>query len=172
MDRPTKNNWYAIYTKPRQEERATSNLRAWNLETCSPKLRESRYCPSTQRPIQIVKPLFPSYIFACFDASSLLHKVWFTRGVHSVVSFGGRPLVVSDEIILLIRSQIDPEGFVTTGEQIAIGDKVRIKGGPLHDFVGVFEGNANAARRVKLLLSAVNYQCRIDVERDLIEKVS
>jgi len=173
MESETRNialSWYAIHTKPRQEERADNNLRACNIETCYPRLRERRYSSFTQQPFYAIKPLFLGYLFARFDARTTLNKVWFTRGVHSVVSFGGRPLTVNDDIILLIRSQIGPEGFVNTGQQFAIGDKVRIKSGPLRDFVGIFEANASDATRVRLLLSAVNFQCRIDIERDLIEK--
>lgn len=169
---PPSLRWYAVYTKPRQEDRATSNLRIQNIETCSPKVRETRFNALVGQRVQVIKPLFPSYIFARFDAATMLHKVWFTRGVHKVVSFGGNPVIVADEIIELIRQQMESEDFVKTGDDIALGDKVRIKGGPLSDFVGVFERNASAAKRIQLLLSAVNYQCRIDIDRDLIEKVS
>jgi transcriptional antiterminator RfaH len=165
-------NWYAIYTKPRQEERAASNLTVRGIETFSPQFRESHRNSLTRRPMHAIKPLFPSYIFARFDGRTMLHKVWFTRGVRRVVSFGGHPVVVSDEIVSLIRSQIGAEGFVKTNQQVAVGDKVRIIGGPLSDFVGVFEDKTSASKRVRLLLSAVNYQCRVDIERDLIEKLS
>jgi transcriptional antiterminator RfaH len=170
-------HWYAVHTKPRQEERAehnlrTLNVRALNVETFSPKVRERRFVSSINRPVYIAKPLFPNYIFARFDSSAMLHKVWFTRGVDSVVNFGQTPAIVPDEIITLIQLQMGIEGFVEIGQEIAVGDKVRIKGGPLNNFVGVFERNASAATRIKLMLSAVTYQCRIEIERDLIEKVS
>ena len=147
-------------------------MRTWNIETCYPRIKEKRYSSFTQLPVLAIKPLFPGYIFARFDARTMLSKVWFTRGVRRVISSGGRPLTITEDIILLIRSQIGPEGFVNTGQQLAIGDKVRIRGGPLQDFVGIFEANASAARRVRLLLSAVNYQCRIDIDREFIEKVA
>lgn len=170
-------HWYAIRTKPRQEERAELNLRTLDLETFAPKIRERRYVTTTapggaMQPIEIVKPLFPSYIFARFNASTMLHKVWFTRGVDKVVNFGHTPVIVADEIIALISSRMENEGFVKIEPEIAAGDKVRIKAGPLSNFVGVFAKNASAAKRIKLLLSAVNYQCRIEIDRDLVEKVS
>src|SRR5215216_116169 len=105
-------HWYAIHTKAKQEDRAVSNLIAWHIETFFPRLKESRCNEFTGQPTPLVKPLFPGYVFANFDASTMLHKVWFTRGVHSVVSFGGSPVPVSDEIISLIRSRIGQDGFV------------------------------------------------------------
>jgi transcriptional antiterminator RfaH len=165
-------HWYAVHTKPRQEERAELNLRTLDLETFAPKIRVRRFDPVARRPVEIVKPLFPSYIFARFNASTMLHKVWFTRGVDKVVNFGDTPAIVADEIITLIRSRMESEGFVKIEPELAAGDKVRIKAGPLNNFVGVFAKNASAAKRIKLLLSAVSYQCRIEIDRDLIEKVS
>jgi transcriptional antiterminator RfaH len=164
-------NWYAIHTKPRQEERATNNLIAWGVETFTPRLKEKRLNSFTGQPMQIIKPLFPSYIFARFDARTMLHKVWYTRGVHAVLSFGGRPVPVHDEIIEIIRARINEEGFVQIGEEPKVGDKIRINDGLLHDFEGIFEGKVKASKRVMVLLSTVNYQCRIEVESDLIEKV-
>jgi transcriptional antiterminator RfaH len=170
-------HWYAVHTKPRQEERAEHNLRTLNggtlkVETFSPKVREDRFDPVIKQMVHVVKPLFPNYIFARFDAGTMLHKVWFTRGVNNVVNFGHKPAIVPDEIITLIQLQMGTDGYVKIGEEIALGDKVRIKGGPLNNFVGVFERNGSAAKRIKLLLSAVSYQCRIEIDRNLIEKVS
>jgi transcriptional antiterminator RfaH len=170
-------HWYAIHIKPRQEERAEHNLRTLNVgnlnvEIFSPKVREARFDPVIKQRVHVVKPLFPSYIFARFDTSTMLHKVLFTRGVLNVVNFGHKPAIIPDEIIKLIQLQMGTDGYVRIVDEPALGDKVRIKAGPLNSFVGVFEKNASAAKRIKLLLSAVSYQCRIEIDRDLIEKVS
>jgi hypothetical protein len=34
--------WYVIQTKPKQEDRADLNLRAWKIETFAPTLKERR----------------------------------------------------------------------------------------------------------------------------------
>ena len=170
-------HWYAIRTKPRQEERAEHNLRtlnveALNVEPFAPKVREDRFDPAIKQMVQVIKPLFPSYIFARFDAGRMLHKVWFTRGVDYVVNFGQKPAIVPDEIITMIRLRMGTDCYVKIGQELVLGDKVRIKDGPLNNFVGVFERNASTAKRIQLLLSAVSYQCRLEIDRDLIEKVS
>ena len=180
MERNTEywsHNWYAVHTRPRQEERAEHNLQtlnvdSLNVEVFSPKVKEHRCGSAISRPVPVVKPLFPSYIFARFNVETMLHKVWFTRGVDSVVNVGDKPAIVAEEIIRSIRLQMGVDGFVKIGDEIALGDKVRIKGGPLNNFVGVFERNVGPEKRIQLLLSAVSYQCRIEIERDLIEKVN
>lgn len=164
--------WYAIQTKPRQENRAESNLRAWHVETYMPKIASrSRRLSGGQRS-RIVKPLFSRYIFARFRAQELLHKVHFTRGVQGVVSFGEWPTPVDDEIITLLKNQCDTDGYVNVGQKLKAGDRVKITSGPLRDFVGIFEGDVRERDRVAILLTAVSFHSRAVVDRDMVEKLT
>jgi transcriptional antiterminator RfaH len=162
-------NWYAIHTHPRQENRAESNLRAWEVETFAPRLKECRYSNGVL--VQMVKPLFSQYIFARFSAQDMLHKVSFTRGVSSVVSFGSSPTPIGEEIIEVIRARIGEDGFVSLGEVLRAGDVVKIKGGPLKNFVGVFERKVSNENRVMLMLNTISYQSHLVIERRLVQKV-
>jgi len=164
-------DWYVIYTKPQQESRADSNLRAWNIETLAPKTREPRYNEFTGKPTYVTKFFFPRYIFARFNASAALHKVSFVRGVQSVVGFGAGPIPIDEEIINLIKARVGDDGFVKIGEQLAPGDQVAVGGGPVRDLIGIFEREVSAGERVHLLLTAAKYQCRLSVQRELIRKV-
>jgi transcriptional antiterminator RfaH len=162
--------WYVIHTNPKQEDRALCNLRAWNVETFSPKVCEHRYNKYVGAATYTVKPLFPRYIFARFVARQMLHKVSFTRGVNCVVNFGGGPTPVDDEIIELIQMQTDAGGFTRIGEELRLGDKVVIKDGPLKNFAGIFEREVKHTDRVILLLSTISYQSHVIIERELIRK--
>src|SRR5215208_4931854 len=126
--------WYVVHTNLRQEERADCNLRAWGVETLHPKLKTRRFNEFTGAPTYITKSLFPRYIFAKFNASKQLGKISFTRGVHDVLRFGGKPVSVDEDIIKVVSSRIDENGFVEMGEEMGElkrGDKVVIKAGPL-----------------------------------------
>lgn len=165
--------WYAIYTNPRQEDRAYENLKAWQVETFFPKIEERRYSVYTGKPSFVAKPLFPRYIFARFRASELLQKVCFTRGVNSVVSFGdGPPVPVDDEVIAFIQSQRQEDGLIRPSESLKPGDKVVINDGPFKDLVGIFEQETTVARRISVLLATVCYQGRLIVEKDFVRKVN
>jgi transcriptional antiterminator RfaH len=164
--------WYAIYTKPNQEERADSNLKAWKVETFNPRLKERRKSRFTDKPTYQIKPLFSRYIFARFNPEVLLNKVRFTRGVHDVVSFGKSPTPVDDEIISIIKSQVAGDGCIQIKEELNAGDKVMIKGGPFENFIGIFKQELKDADRVRILLTTVNYQSHIIIERDLVKKFS
>ena len=156
--------WYVVHTNPKQEGRVESNLKAWKVETFNPQLKVQRYVNGTYLQASAIKPLFPRYIFARFEAGKLFSKVGFTRGVHCVVSFGNGPTPISDEIIDLIRSRLGKDGFVKTEEELKPGDKIKISVGPLNGMVGVFERPVNGSRRVMMLLTAMNYQAHIITE--------
>lgn len=164
--------WYVVHTKPKQEYRASANLMAWGVETLSPRLKARRPSSFTGAPVEQVSPLFPRYIFARFEAATMLHKVWFTRGVNNVVSFGGSPVPVGDEIISVLRSRLDGDGLVRASEELAQGDRVKITSGQLRDFEGVFERRIKASDRVVILLTAVGFQGCVEVERYSVEKVA
>ena len=164
--------WYVVHTNPRQEERANNNLRAWGVETLNPKLRTCRYNEFSGAPIIITQPLFPRYIFAKFDAGKQLAKIWFTRGVHDVVCFGGTPAPVDEDIIAILHSRMDKDGFIQTNDDLKPGDKVIIKTGPMRNFMGVFERKLKASERILVLLTSINYQGRLVVERDAVERAS
>lgn len=163
-------HWYVIQTKPKQEDRACVNLKAWGVEAFCPRLKERRLNPTTNKFTYLSKFLFPQYLFARFDASTLLHKICFTRGIHRVVSFGGGPVPIDDEIIECLKSRLKEGSFTKAAEQLKSGDKVVIKEGPLKEIVGVLEHDLKDHERVYILLEAVKYQGRILVEQELVKK--
>jgi transcriptional antiterminator RfaH len=165
-------SWYVVHTHPKQEERTSDNLMGWGVETLAPKLHVKKYNEFTGRPTQLIKPFFPGYIFARFNFNALYHKIRFTRGVHSLVSFNNNPVQVEDEIINLVRSRIGEDGFVKQFEQLQPGDEVVINDGRFQNFYGVFEREMPDADRVRILLNTVNFQAHIVVDRALVNKVS
>jgi transcriptional antiterminator RfaH len=162
-------SWYAIHTHPKQEDRADRNLQAWNVETFFPKIRDCRFNESTGEPSYFIKPLFPGYFFARFAPNNLLHKVRYTRGVHSVVCIGNDPAPVDYRVIEIIAAQIDATGFVKIGADIELGAKVLIQAGPFKGFTGIFEREASAADRIRILLDCVNFQACVEVERNHVK---
>jgi len=164
-------SWYVIRTGPKQEERAIRNLSALSIEGFVPKIRVPRVNPFTGNTSYLPGPMFPRYAFARFDASRSLHRVCYTRGVRSVISFGCVAVPVDDSIIELIKSRIGADGFVQIGTDFRAGERVRVKGGPLANFVGVFDHKLESSDRVEILLTAVSYQGRIVVEQEFVERI-
>lgn len=165
-----RHRWYVVYVKPKQEWRVDKNLNAWGVKTFAPRIRERYYNPRTGKVSFIIKLLFPRYLFAQISGDNMLHNVSFTRGVHSVVSFGSKPCPVDDEIISILESRQDKDGFVRVGEEIRPGDKVVISKGALRDFIGVLEGRYTDEDRVSVLLTTVSYQSHVVIEKERLRK--
>lgn len=163
--------WYVVHTQPQQEDRASINLRAWQIEVVNPKLQVRKYNQFTSKVTWIARPLFPSYIFARFKLNQQYGRVRFTRGVHSLVSFNDTPARVGDEIVELVRSRIGDDGFVNMREELKAGDVVVIKEGRFQNFCGVFEREMQDSDRVRILLSTVNFQAHVVVDKAVVNKI-
>ncbi len=163
--------WYVIQTQPKQEQRAEDNLKAGMVETFFPKLKEVKFNRYTGRRTDLIKPLFPNYIFARFQALYLLHKVHFTRGINKVVNFGSGPASIEDDALRIIRENVQEDGCVSFKDDLTCGDQVVVKDGPLRNFSGIFEKEMKANERVSILLSTVAYQGRVVVDRRFVAKL-
>ena len=163
--------WYAIHTKPNQEERASQNLMAWGVETFLPLLRKRCFEEHVARVVYRIEPLFRGYLFARFNAFTMLHKVRFTRGVHNIVNCSGAPTPVDDEIIILIQSRAE-DGYVRLDDDLKHGDEVVISGGQFKGLSGIFDRSSSNSERVMLLLRTINYQAYVEVESGLVRKAS
>lgn len=89
-----------------------------------------------------------------------------------MVTFGGHPASVDEEIIEIIQARVDQNGFVRIGDDLKHGDKVIVKAGPFRNLLGIFEREHDENERIIILLAAINYQGRLVVKRDLVQKVS
>jgi transcriptional antiterminator RfaH len=162
--------WYVVHTHLKQEDRASGNLRVLGVPIFYPRIRERRHNQFSNAPAYVTKPLFPRYIFAQFRIDDLYHKVRFTRGIYTVVSFGEGPVPIDEDVIALIQSNMKEDGFVRIGNEISPGDKVIVKEGPLKNFAGVFEREMKDTDRIRILLETVSYQAHIEIERDMVKK--
>ena len=165
-------NWFALCTNPKQEDRACCNLESWGVEVFNPKIKTCQRNSFTGITTVIPKPLFSRYIFSRFIARTLLHKISFTRGINRVVSFDGKPVPIDDDVIAFFKSRIDKNGFLSIGEPVKPGDKIRIKGGPWRELVGVVERDLTVSERVLVLLTSISYQGRLTIDKELVEKIS
>lgn len=174
MSSPSTNSapsWYVLHTKRGEEDRAELNLRGWRVETFSPRIKESRRIKSRRGAVSSVRPLFPQYLFARFDINQLLHKIKLTRGVNSVISFGGNPVPVDDDIVSLLKAQSQEDGLIHLDGKFKAGDKLVVTDGPLKNLVGIFECELDDMGRIEILLTTINYQGRVVIDKTLIEKL-
>jgi len=139
--------WYLIQTKPRQEARAQEHLQRQHFECYRP----LKACDTKKRSPRAAneEELFPGYLFIRMDQ---VHDNWYpirsTRGVARIVTFGGTPVPVHDELIEQIRQRLNT---APAREPFKQGEHVRIKAGDLCDIEAIFLSHDGTERAVILL---------------------
>ena len=164
------NLWYVIQTKPKKEQEADSYLSTKGVEIFSPLIET--YSMRNGRVGKELKPLFPGYIFGNFDLEQNYPLVRWARGVKSVLSFGGYPTSISEEVVEIIKERTDTQGVVRIKQHFKPNDVVRIKTGPLKDLLGIFERWVSDNERVRVLLNLIGYQPAVEIHYSMIEKVA
>jgi len=155
--------WYTLYTKPNSEYQVATVLQEREIETYLPEVfQESKRVPC-----------FPCYLFMRVDLERISPLQWqWTPGLRRVVSLGGQPASLPDEIIHLIRRKVDDTkraDFSTNN--FKPGDIVRIKEGPLKDMLATFDGHTKANQRVRVLLTILGQMHRVRIDAADLEKV-
>ena len=124
-----KNNWYALYTKPRAEKKVNERLQAMGVECYLPLHRAPHIW--SDRVKLVDKPLFSSYIFVrCGEPE--LHSLLFVYGVVRIVYYCGQPAVVRPKEIDAIRSFLKQ----ATNRRLCVGEEVEILSGALKHVSG------------------------------------
>lgn len=160
--------WYAVYTKPRQEDAVADKLSTAGIEVFNPKLREKKTIK--RRLCEVIGPLFPCYLFVRFDIDSNYRLVKYTRGVRSLVG-GNNPIPVGEDIIETIKSRMNGGIAVMQIPHLNPGDRIVVREGPLKDLSGIFERELSGIGRVSILINAISYQARVVIEKELLKKV-
>ena len=146
--------WYALHTKPHKERQVASLLRSRNLEVFLPLLRVNPVNPRASRE----RPYFPSYLFVHVDlAVTGLSALQWTPGLLRMVEFGDVFGTVPGTLIDQLKrrlTEIRSAGGVVL-QELRVGDRVRVTGGPFEGYEGVFDARLSGADRVRVLLELI-----------------
>ena len=155
--------WYVVHTQPHHELRADINLRQQGFATYLPRyLRARRHARRTE---QVIRPLFPRYLFVAADvARDRWRAIHSTFGVSHLLVAGEEPVAVPAGVIDEIRAREGADGLVTLGlpAGLAPGSKIRLIDGIFADAKGVLERVADD-RRVAILLELLGREVRVFV---------
>jgi len=160
-------NWYAVYTKPKQEDAVAARLQARAIEVLNPKSKLKKFRGG--RLTEVVEPFFPCYVFAQFDCNTCFRLVKYTRGVRYVVG-KNNPITVPDAIITTIQEHMQEDNVVfVRPDFLEKGDHVKVKEGAFKDFCGIFERATKGFERVVILLDAMC--CRLEISASSLVRI-
>lgn len=162
-------SWYAVQTKPRQEERVHGWLRARSgLSVFLPKIADLRRRRS--RRVKVVEPLFPSYLFVQMRLEpESWYAVKWAPGVKGIVATGDVPTPVPAEAIGMLRGRCEDGEIIPleAGWRLKAGSTVQVVHGPFAGLEGILERQASRGERVRVLLQLMG--CITPVEMDVTD---
>ena len=162
-------HWYALYTKPKKERQVQHALDDRGIETFLPEIRRRSKEGKKKR------VFFPCYLFARVDFEKVsFSSVNWTPGLRRVISFGGKPTVVRQEVVDTIRTrlaQIEAVGYDSC-YGFKPGQRVSIKSGPLKDLEAVFDRRLSSSDRVRILVEILGRQTACEVEGSDLGRVA
>jgi transcriptional antiterminator RfaH len=157
-------HWYAIHTKPRQEEHAEEQLRRQAFEVYLPRIKQARRYRGRWR--DAIEPLFPRYLFIRLDLGrENIAPIRSTRSVSRLVSFSGFPAKVPEELVDALLQSADPDTGLHQPDEsrFEAGAPVTIVDGPLVGLEAIFQAHDGEARSIILLdILGKRRQLRID----------
>ncbi len=146
--------WYVVYTKPQWELKAYKQLTEQGLEAYCPTYTEVRQWSDRKKKLR--RPYFINYLFVCLEERER-NRAFASPGVLRYLFWQGRPAVVREEEVRLMREYLDGERLTDARvERYAVGDEVTFARGALKDRQARIE-EINR-QQVRLLLPALGYR--------------
>ena len=160
-------SWFAVKVRSRSEDVVSNSLQAKGYQCLLPTYPERRRY--TDRFKEVQSPLFPGYVFCCFDPVHRLPIIT-TPLVHEVVSFGRVPCPMSEEEITSIQQIVDSGVLARPCPYLRIGQKVRIQEGPLAGVEGIFSSEKGDARLI-VSVHLLQRSVAVELERHCVRPV-
>jgi len=162
--------WYALYTKPRWEKKVYQLLNEKQIESYCPLNKVTRKWSDRMKTVE--EPLFKSYVFVCIH-DELQNQVRMTQGVMNFVYWQGKPAIVKDKEIEVIRKFLNEyNNVVAQPISLQPNNKVKIQQGIFMDKEATIlkvQGN-----KVQVVIDSIGYSLTAFVDKSnlaMIEKL-
>lgn len=152
VNKKKEKNWFALYTKPRSEFKASQQLAGVEVEHYLPKI--TRLKQWSDRKKKVTEPLIRGYIFIYVNEQERLVSVEQPSIVRCIFD-GGHPAAIPDWQIDNIRKMLSHKPEILVYNGIVSGTKVKIKNGPFKGIVGTVANN-EAGKSISISIDLLN----------------
>jgi transcription antitermination factor NusG len=135
--------WFALRVRPNYEKPVATALRGKGFHEFLPLVRTRRQWSDRVKVMDL--PLFPGYLFCRLNLEERMPLLT-TPGFLYLVGVGKNPEPVDESEIAAIQSVLRSGVAVTPWPGLVVGQKVRLKHGPLRGLEGVLTRIANQHR--------------------------
>jgi transcription antitermination factor NusG len=159
--------WYIVYTKPRTEKKVSDVLTRKNIENYFPLNRVASDWNANKKIIEV--PLFTCYIFVRATVRQLFELKKIT-GVVNLVYWLGKPVIIDDSEISMIKSFLSDHINVTT-KKITLGiDTLRKYDTSIVEQEGSLMTVKN--KKINVVLPSLGYIMTAEVETSNVRIIS
>ncbi len=160
-------HWYAVQTVPRHEKKLREDLQLRSQEHFLP-VYEAVHRWKNGCKVRVELPLFPCYLFVKIDPRDRF-KILSLPSVISIVGSPSGPWPLPEEEITSLRTSMlthkfEPHAYLT------VGQKVRIKAGPLENMTGILVRHAGGLR-VVISVELIRQAAAVEVDADDVEPI-
>ena len=129
-------NWFALYTKPRNEKKVADNLALLGIEVYCPMVSIVKQWSDRKKTTQ--QPLLNSYVFVKLDEKDRA-RVFDVSGVVRYLFWLGKPAIVKEYEILAIKEMLQEKYKEVTVTGIQPGSKITLQEGAFKGQIATFK---------------------------------
>ncbi|MCP4322626.1 MAG: transcription/translation regulatory transformer protein RfaH [Alteromonadales bacterium] len=163
--------WFIVYCKSREENRAVKNLHNQGINSFFPKIKNEKIYRGKKTVSE--EALFPSYLFIHIDQEdSRFSRVRSTRGINDFIRFGGKittvPTLLIEQLkkLCYVLNDFDADKKSLFKE----GDKIEVMQGAFKGATAIFASD-DGLERSMLLLKVLNQEKSISFCNKEIKKI-
>lgn len=160
-------NWYLVYTKNRQEDRAQENLQRQGYHTYFPKICVNKRVRGHWQ--KAMEPLFPSYLFVKLSVEEdNWSPIRSTYGVNHIIKIGGQPAQIPNQVFESIKiraEQTQDQVEIDHSQVFTEGQEITIAVGPMKGLDAIFKCYKGQERAL-ILVDLLGKISQIDIEQD------
>ena len=163
--------WFLVYCKNREEQRAQQHLENQAIHSFFPKARKQKTVRGKQSIVE--EALFPGYLFVLASPEDRhFPQIRSTRGINDFVKFGNKIAIVSEALIKQLKDlchslndlKIHTKGLFKSGE------KVEILNGSFKGLTAIFK-EQDGLERSFLLLNLLNQENKVSFSNKDLQKL-
>ena len=157
--------WIIVQTKSNCENKACLNLKRQGYDVFFPKLKKkiSRF----NKFINIIKPLFPGYIFVSINSNQNWSKIKNTYGILNILKFSDYFYFLPSDVVDSIKRRCDINGFANDKKYMK-GEKVKFLKNNQISLDAVFEEQIDQKRSF-VFINLLNQKVKASVETKHLE---
>lgn len=152
-----KMEWFALYTKPRNEKKVAENLAALGIEVYCPLVTTIKQWSDRKKKVE--SPLIPSYVFVKIEEANR-KDVFQVAGVVQYVFWLGKPAKIQPHEIEALKTQLAAPVVKVTLETWTPNAQIQINEGLFKNQMAVVE--KVSTNKVTLILKSLGIRLIID----------